>query len=281
MAQLFEEYSDNIVTLANYSFSNLKLAVNDFACIDNKISEPTRHAVNTFVKSLYIARSKHKDTPYFLDKTPRYYFIVDFLAEVFPEAKFIFLTRNLDAVAASIFNTWYEGRYMLYHHFSDLDVGPELIKKAWDTHSHRSLLIKYEDLLVDPQSIVQSIERYLGLEDNELRIEQALGISISGTMGDPTGQYQLKSLRPEPDVIDFYSYIQRARIKKMLDSKSREISEYFGRKPSSVKYKQSPFVSEFQDLKGILLSESALYIQRILSSSIYRLKPSSSRMKLS
>lgn len=281
VAQLFEQYSENIAALSNYSFSNLRLAVNDFACEQGRITEATRSAINIFISSLYDARAQRPDIRFFLDKTPRYYFIIDFLAEIFPNAKFIFLTRNLDAVAASIFNTWYNGRYMLYHHYSDLAVGPELIKTAWDKYAHRSLLIKYEDLLLEPDLTLQSIETYLELDKNELRIEQALGISIHGTMGDPTGQYQLKSLRPEPDLIEFYSHVQRLRIQKLLNGKTRETMEYFGRKPSCVRYKDNALISEVQDIKGILLSESALYIQKALLSTVFKLKSFTSRMKLS
>jgi len=45
---------------------------------------------------------------FFLDKTPRYYFIIPELKNVFPEAKFIILLRNPLAVLSSILNTWFQ-----------------------------------------------------------------------------------------------------------------------------------------------------------------------------
>src|SRR5687767_8500554 len=48
---------------------------------------------------------------WFLDKTPRYFLILEELVEMFPEAKFIVLQRSPLAVVASILNTWHEGRF--------------------------------------------------------------------------------------------------------------------------------------------------------------------------
>ena len=49
----------------------------------------------------------------FLDKTPRYHLILDELAQIFPDAKFIVLWRNPLAIVASILNTWKDGRFDL------------------------------------------------------------------------------------------------------------------------------------------------------------------------
>ena len=43
---------------------------------------------------------------FFLDKTPRYYLVINELLDVFPQARFIFLIRNPLAVLGSIINTW-------------------------------------------------------------------------------------------------------------------------------------------------------------------------------
>ena len=46
---------------------------------------------------------------YFLDKTTRYYLILDFLERVFPRAKYVLLLRNPVAIATSILKTNFHG----------------------------------------------------------------------------------------------------------------------------------------------------------------------------
>ena len=56
--------------------------------------------------SLYSEYLKKEKKSVFLDKTPRYYLIINELIEVFPEAKYILLIRNPLAVLGSIINSW-------------------------------------------------------------------------------------------------------------------------------------------------------------------------------
>ena len=58
---------------------------------------------------------------YFLDKTPRYYWIIPELQRVFPRATFIILLRNPLAVLCSIINTWAKDNWFaLYRYRHDL-----------------------------------------------------------------------------------------------------------------------------------------------------------------
>ncbi len=57
--------------------------------------------VSDFAYNIYNSLSK-PGSVYFLDKTPRYSLIIPEIAEIFPEAKFIFLFRNPVQIFASM-----------------------------------------------------------------------------------------------------------------------------------------------------------------------------------
>ena len=80
---------------------------------------------------------------YFLDKTPRYHFILPELDLMFPDAKLIFLWRNPLAVVASICETWTKGRWTVDRWKGDLDGVIDLV----DTYlgsQERAIAVNFE-----------------------------------------------------------------------------------------------------------------------------------------
>ena len=59
-------------------------------------------ALRNVALCLYEKALEPSGKKYFLDKTPRYYFIIPELHRIFPKAKFIFILRNPLAVLSSI-----------------------------------------------------------------------------------------------------------------------------------------------------------------------------------
>ena len=109
------EYSHSVSTDAFADFiNNLPNGENDYF-----------EALNEFACTLYQKQCMNNET-YFLDKTPRYYFIVPEILEIFPDAKFIFLFRNPLHVMSSIIQTWCDGNLRkLYSYERDLNLGPK------------------------------------------------------------------------------------------------------------------------------------------------------------
>jgi len=66
-------------------------------------------AVRQMTLNLYGGVLQNSGKRYFLDKTPRYYYILPELYRTFPEAKYILLLRNPLAILCSIFNTFVQG----------------------------------------------------------------------------------------------------------------------------------------------------------------------------
>ncbi len=99
----------------------------------------------------------------FLDKTPRYYFIVPELRRVFPDARFVFLIRNPLAVLSSILETWVDPplpgrrtalRLDLLH---DLLTAPEVLAQARAAAGPNSTLVHYERLVESPASELERL----------------------------------------------------------------------------------------------------------------------------
>ena len=98
---------------------------------------------------------------YFLDKTPRYHLILDELAQIFPDAKFLVLWRNPLAVAASILNTWQKGRFDLRYYEQDIFRGPRNILSFVEKKSAAIFTVRYEDLVTQPEVWMQQIKHQL------------------------------------------------------------------------------------------------------------------------
>jgi hypothetical protein len=97
----------------------------------------------------------------FLDKTPRYYYIIPEIIQTFPKAKIILLLRNPLAVLNSIYNTW--SPLMFFNFKDDLLVAPALISMASKEFKQDIFVVRYEDLVNDPQSKIQQLCSHLDI----------------------------------------------------------------------------------------------------------------------
>ena len=103
---------------------------------------------------------------YYLDKSPRYYLIIKELYKLFPEAKFIFLFRNPLSVLVSIISRWTQGDwYRLSEFRSDLINAPDHLLRGGDLLKKKSITIRYEEFLADPENIIKTISSYLNVKN--------------------------------------------------------------------------------------------------------------------
>lgn len=115
--------------------------------------------------SLYQDYLKNKKQKFFLDKTPRYYLILDELQEVFTNAKFILLIRNPLAVLSSIITTWNKDDLSSLSNFKiDLIEGLEVIVKRISDTENKIHILHYEKILTNPVTTFQSSFKYLNIK---------------------------------------------------------------------------------------------------------------------
>lgn len=148
-----------------------------------------------FTLNLYKNASKNYVSKYFLDKTPRYYLIINEIAEIFPNAKFIFLFRNPLDIYSSIITTWHKNRLLTLHgHNIDLFEGPKYLLNGFNKLSSRSLKINYEELVSNPEKKLLKLSEYLELEYQNFNLSKYNMTELNGRMGDKIGIRNYKSI---------------------------------------------------------------------------------------
>ena len=175
-----------------YSARHAKDALSDI--IENNLNEKTfREIQRDYILDFFTSISK--DKPFFVEKTPRNYWICEDIINIFgTEAKYIFLWRNPADIAASMIETWGSGEWNLYSYESDFKIGLKNLVACFKKHSDISFQLNYETLIDCPDKVSVSLSDYLGVENNCFKPEFLQYNVIKGKMGDPTGQYIKKKL---------------------------------------------------------------------------------------
>lgn len=230
---------------AEYNQDWSSQAVNDFISVLPGGKATYQAELRDFVIQLY---SKHcpNGESYFLDKTPRYYLIIEELAEIFPDAKFIFLFRNPVEILSSILSTWCNSSLHKVHSYTtDLHQGPKLLTKGFTEHQQRSHRIDYRKLLENPRGELDSLCRYLGLSFEEDMLENFPKTRPRGNMGDSIGTLAYTHLTTET----LHKWIKMAEslvLKKYfihyINSLEGEVVQCFG-------YEKDTLISEIQRVK--------------------------------
>jgi hypothetical protein len=135
---------------------------------------------------------------YFLDKTPRYHLVLEELAEIFPDAKFIVLWRNPLAVVASILNTWQKGKFNLLYYEQDIYRGPLNILSFAEKRAATVCELRYEDLVAHPEKHVRRITDFLELPPLASVTLPEKDALKDARLGDKTGINKFQTVSAAP-----------------------------------------------------------------------------------
>lgn len=182
---------------AEYSHLQARSALMDFLKELPQGRNTYLQAVNKATSFLY-AQAARNGERYFLDKTPRYALIANEILEAFPSAKVIFLWRNPLAIAASMVQTWGEGKWNLFRFNIDLYEGVARLVEGFQSNAGRSLSVQYESLLLHPERELARISEYLTLDISVDVLRNFSSVTYGGKMGDPTGTKQYTAIASEP-----------------------------------------------------------------------------------
>ena len=182
---------------AKYDAVQARLALKEFLKQSGIDEVFYKKQVNCFLSSFYRQAIKHQRKKYFLDKTPRYYLIIDDLVELFPKAKFIVILRHPLAVLNSIIKTWVKDDLKRLGLFKDdLLLAPKVLVAAGNKYSDKICAFKYEDLVKNPEMILGKVCNYIGIQYCETMSEYSKRLP-DWKLGDPIGIH--KSSRPFTD----------------------------------------------------------------------------------
>lgn len=177
---------------AIYEHQRLFEAVEDFCGrLPNRRSDYLG-AVAEMVTGLYAKIGT--DADYFLDKTPRYHLILDELRESFPDARFVLLWRNPLAVAASMIDTWADGKWNLHWFQVDLFDGLAALHRFAQQSGSTYTAHRFEDFVSEPEAVCRQILEHLGLPFEDAMLTNFSRVELQGRMGDPTGVKAYKSI---------------------------------------------------------------------------------------
>tara|TARA_B100001093_G_scaffold40459_1_gene34426 strand:+ start:3996 stop:4850 length:855 start_codon:yes stop_codon:yes gene_type:complete len=123
-----------------------------------------------------------------IDKTPRYWEILDELIHIFPRSKFVILKRNPEDVIRSMITTW-EIRTVekLAYLGRDLLEAPNRISKFANTHSTNPNVrnIKYENLIHDQNLVVAELYKWMNIQFEASMLDIKNNDKVQGKYGDP------------------------------------------------------------------------------------------------
>lgn len=162
-------------------------------------------AVRNMALAIYGQALKSSRKRYFLDKTPRYYFIARELYQIFPNATFIFLIRNPLAVLSSILEVNFKGdwRQMFAQEDRkhDLFTAPRLILDAIEAIGEQAVVVKYEQLVTRPKEVVKYLCQRIGVKFEIEMLNYGGKVRFDGTtFVDPKSVY--KHDRPVTQYVD-------------------------------------------------------------------------------
>lgn len=152
--------------------------------------------VRDLTLNLYEAAAAGK--PYFLDKTPPYYAVVEEIIRTFPEGKFVFLWRSPLAVIASCVETWAAGQWRVERFRRDWFDGLPTLIESYERHRDRAFSIRYEDVAGGDLDRLEALFAYVGLPWDPSVVARFAQVDLRGRLGDPTGIQRYGSLSREP-----------------------------------------------------------------------------------
>jgi hypothetical protein len=183
-------------TYAEYGHALASRAIREFADRLDGGEGRYRRELRGFLERLYGAAADPDDR-WFVDKTPRYHFIVEELFGLFPDARFVFLWRHPLAVVGSTVRTWANGKWMVDRWRTDLFEGVDHLTQAYRTYRDRAHGVRFEDLLTTSESW-SAMTAYVGFPFDPHAIDRFAEVDVEARMGDPTGRRDWAALSTEP-----------------------------------------------------------------------------------
>ena len=122
-------------------------------------------ALRAYADTLYGRMLEPSGKRYFLDKTPAYALVWPFLTRLYPDARYLVLTRHPLAVASSYANSFFDGDWRAANRFNPIvsRYVPAIARLLREPPA-RLLQVGYEQLVRDPSRTLRTICEFLELD---------------------------------------------------------------------------------------------------------------------
>lgn len=179
---------------AEYNHQVMTRGTRNFTEVIDSNNGSYQHELAEFTTRLY-RKAASDNAKYFIDKTPRYHYIVDEILETFTDAKFIFLWRNPLAIKASCIETWCSGKWNTHLFTQDQHQGLKSLISAYEKNKQRSWALNYEDLVSSPEETLKPLfEDYLNIEFNPEIIKNFSKNPLKKGLGDTVGSQKYSTV---------------------------------------------------------------------------------------
>lgn len=169
--------------VTDYNIELEKRALNDFFSeLPNKENFYI-DKIREMYLSLYSQYLSKNNKKYFLDKTPRYYLIIDELRKIFPQSKQIILVRNPLAVLSSLIprkETWYK----LYENKYDLLNAVDILENIIVNKLETQYVLRYEEMLTNKKETLESLCKFIGIDFQQSMLTNYLDETENWSFGD-------------------------------------------------------------------------------------------------
>lgn len=177
-------------------------AVRDFVADLPHGEQDYRDACRAYADRLYLAMlATRPEKRLFLDKTPAYALVLDFVSTIYPTAKYVVLTRHPLAVFSSYAESFFNGDYATAHRYNPIleRYVPAIARflRLRPTPIHHVL---YERLVADPEPQLRAIFEFLGVPHEPAAVEYGRQEPAATGLGDPIGVK--KHQRPTTESVD-------------------------------------------------------------------------------
>ena len=143
-------------------------------------------ALRAYADTMYGRMLSTTGSTYFLDKTPANALVLPFLARLYPDAKYVVLTRHPLAVFSSYANSFFNGDWEAAHAFNPiLERYVPAMASFLRERPVPLLHVAYEDLVIEPEPQLERIFAFLGLEHDPGAVAYGEAGEMKKGMGDP------------------------------------------------------------------------------------------------
>ena len=186
------------------AFPNGKLVDNDYLTLENLTDQQVRRWQAVLVHFVKMVSYQQPDKPVVL-KSPPHIGRVKFLAEAFPGAKFIHISRDPYSLIPSTVRLWQSLDYIqgfnrpryetswLYNYIGDTfeTLYQAFEKQRQDIAPENLIDVRYEDLVADTPGVIRSIYDTLDLGDFDSRIAEPLEEYLESQKDYQVNQHEL------------------------------------------------------------------------------------------
>lgn len=191
------------------------------------------------------------DSKLVLDKTPRYYEILDEIVALFPKSKLIILKRDPVNILCSIIKTWgIDSLEKLTYYRRDLFFAiPAMdgfIKNQANNPNVRE--VHYEKLLENTSGELQGLCEWLDIAFSEAMLDTTQNTKIQGKYGDP---FQSPLHQKEYNKEKAQSFEMNSELKTFVGAYEKYAKERQDKQAMDNRTDEDPLIDHFLKLKGI------------------------------